>query len=127
MQRAEALKIPEFPLLGRIRNSKVRVKDTTFSSRYAYFNSLFIIFLSDEKHVLHFIDEMKLGKGANYATELQKALLFINKIFHGITFLKLKFTENQVIINCYLDGNDFSFLFIFISTFVCLVRNEFCC
>ncbi|TYK07460.1 DNA polymerase delta catalytic subunit [Cucumis melo var. makuwa] len=33
IERAEALKIPEFPLLGRIRNSKVRVKDTTFSSR----------------------------------------------------------------------------------------------
>lgn len=25
--------IPEFPMLGRIRNSRVRVKDTTFSSR----------------------------------------------------------------------------------------------
>lgn len=33
IERAEALKIPEFPILGRIRNSKVRVKDTTFSSR----------------------------------------------------------------------------------------------
>ncbi|XAR73141.1 DNA-directed DNA polymerase [Bertholletia excelsa] len=33
IQRAEALGIPEFPILGRIRNSRVRVKDTTFSSR----------------------------------------------------------------------------------------------
>ncbi|PWA70694.1 DNA polymerase delta catalytic subunit [Artemisia annua] len=33
IQRAETLKITEFPLLGRIRNSRVRVKDTTFSSR----------------------------------------------------------------------------------------------
>ncbi|XP_022132709.1 DNA polymerase delta catalytic subunit [Momordica charantia] len=33
IERAEALKIAEFPILGRIRNSKVRVKDTTFSSR----------------------------------------------------------------------------------------------
>ncbi|XLT31834.1 hypothetical protein S245_063124, partial [Arachis hypogaea] len=31
--RAQALKIAEFPILGRIRNSRVRVKDTTFSSR----------------------------------------------------------------------------------------------
>ncbi|KAG9457177.1 hypothetical protein H6P81_001685 [Aristolochia fimbriata] len=33
IERAEALKIPEFPILGRIRNSRVRIKDTTFSSR----------------------------------------------------------------------------------------------
>ncbi|KVH87702.1 hypothetical protein Ccrd_025014 [Cynara cardunculus var. scolymus] len=33
IQRAETLGITEFPLLGRIRNSRVRVKDTTFSSR----------------------------------------------------------------------------------------------
>ncbi|KAJ6819957.1 putative DNA polymerase delta catalytic subunit [Iris pallida] len=33
IERAEALKIPEFPLLGRVRNSRVRVRDTTFSSR----------------------------------------------------------------------------------------------
>ncbi|KAM7523503.1 hypothetical protein LguiA_013405 [Lonicera macranthoides] len=33
IQRAEALGIAEFPILGRIRNSRVRVKDTTFSSR----------------------------------------------------------------------------------------------
>ncbi|URD93395.1 DNA polymerase [Musa troglodytarum] len=33
IERAEALKIGEFPLLGRIRNSRVRVRDTTFSSR----------------------------------------------------------------------------------------------
>ncbi|KAE9449729.1 hypothetical protein C3L33_18376, partial [Rhododendron williamsianum] len=33
LQRAEVLGIPEFPMLGRIRNSRVRVKDTTFSSR----------------------------------------------------------------------------------------------
>ncbi|CAL5368804.1 unnamed protein product [Camellia sinensis] len=33
IQRAEVLGIPEFPMLGRIRNSRVRVKDTTFSSR----------------------------------------------------------------------------------------------
>ncbi|OVA06886.1 DNA-directed DNA polymerase [Macleaya cordata] len=33
IERAEALKIAEFPILGRIRNSRVRVKDTTFSSR----------------------------------------------------------------------------------------------
>ncbi|GFY91305.1 DNA polymerase delta subunit 1 [Actinidia rufa] len=32
-RRAEALGIPEFPMLGRVRNSRVRVKDTTFSSR----------------------------------------------------------------------------------------------
>ncbi|XP_072080950.1 DNA polymerase delta catalytic subunit-like [Arachis hypogaea] len=32
-KRAQALKIAEFPILGRIRNSRVRVKDTTFSSR----------------------------------------------------------------------------------------------
>ncbi|XP_058089815.1 DNA polymerase delta catalytic subunit isoform X2 [Magnolia sinica] len=33
IERAEALKIAEFPILGRIRNSRVRIKDTTFSSR----------------------------------------------------------------------------------------------
>ncbi|MED6216570.1 DNA polymerase delta catalytic subunit [Stylosanthes scabra] len=33
IERAQALKIAEFPILGRIRNSRVRVKDTTFSSR----------------------------------------------------------------------------------------------
>ncbi|GMH07696.1 hypothetical protein Nepgr_009536 [Nepenthes gracilis] len=33
IQRAEALGITEFPILGRIRSSRVRVKDTTFSSR----------------------------------------------------------------------------------------------
>ncbi|XP_059624479.1 DNA polymerase delta catalytic subunit isoform X2 [Cornus florida] len=33
IQRAETLGIAEFPMLGRIRNSRVRVKDTTFSSR----------------------------------------------------------------------------------------------
>lgn len=33
IQRAEALGIPEFPMLGRVRNSRVRVKDATFSSR----------------------------------------------------------------------------------------------
>ncbi|KAK6922792.1 DNA-directed DNA polymerase, family B, exonuclease domain [Dillenia turbinata] len=33
IQRAETLGIAEFPILGRIRNSRVRVKDTTFSSR----------------------------------------------------------------------------------------------
>lgn len=33
IQRAEVLGIAEFPLLGRVRNSRVRIKDTTFSSR----------------------------------------------------------------------------------------------
>lgn len=33
IQRAEVLSIAEFPIIGRIRNSRVRVKDTTFSSR----------------------------------------------------------------------------------------------
>ncbi|KAI3451580.1 hypothetical protein Pfo_008245 [Paulownia fortunei] len=33
IQRAEALGIAEFPILGRIRNSRVRIKDSTFSSR----------------------------------------------------------------------------------------------
>ncbi|KAL9313895.1 hypothetical protein ACSQ67_019347 [Phaseolus vulgaris] len=33
IERAANLKIAEFPILGRIRNSRVRVKDTTFSSR----------------------------------------------------------------------------------------------
>ncbi|PUZ44005.1 hypothetical protein GQ55_8G053400 [Panicum hallii var. hallii] len=33
IERAEVLKIVEFPFLGRIRNSRVRVRDTTFSSR----------------------------------------------------------------------------------------------
>ncbi|KAK7334608.1 hypothetical protein VNO80_26368 [Phaseolus coccineus] len=33
IERATNLKIAEFPILGRIRNSRVRVKDTTFSSR----------------------------------------------------------------------------------------------
>ncbi|KAA3486830.1 DNA polymerase delta catalytic subunit [Gossypium australe] len=32
-RRAQTLGIAEFPILGRIRNSRVRVKDTTFSSR----------------------------------------------------------------------------------------------
>ncbi|RZC54248.1 hypothetical protein C5167_013107 [Papaver somniferum] len=32
-RRAAALKITEFPILGRIRNSRTRVKDATFSSR----------------------------------------------------------------------------------------------
>ncbi|GKV21576.1 hypothetical protein SLEP1_g31546 [Rubroshorea leprosula] len=33
IERAQTLGIPEFPILGRIRNSRVRVKDTMFSSR----------------------------------------------------------------------------------------------
>ncbi|XP_068330245.1 DNA polymerase delta catalytic subunit [Pyrus communis] len=33
IQRAETLGIAEFPILGRIKNSRVQVKDTTFSSR----------------------------------------------------------------------------------------------
>ncbi|XP_076949772.1 DNA polymerase delta catalytic subunit-like [Bidens hawaiensis] len=33
IERAETLKIVEFPILGRIRNSRTRVRDTTFSSR----------------------------------------------------------------------------------------------
>ncbi|KAL4323409.1 hypothetical protein GQ457_11G012850 [Hibiscus cannabinus] len=33
IERAQALGIAEFPILGRIRNSRVCVKDTTFSSR----------------------------------------------------------------------------------------------
>ncbi|XP_031279112.1 DNA polymerase delta catalytic subunit [Pistacia vera] len=33
IERAQTLGIAEFPMLGRIRNSRVRVKDTTFSSR----------------------------------------------------------------------------------------------
>ncbi|TKY73810.1 DNA polymerase delta catalytic subunit [Spatholobus suberectus] len=33
IERAANLKIAEFPILGRMRNSRVRVKDTTFSSR----------------------------------------------------------------------------------------------
>ncbi|KAG5121977.1 hypothetical protein JHK84_040317 [Glycine max] len=33
IKRVVNLKIAEFPILGRIRNSRVRVKDTTFSSR----------------------------------------------------------------------------------------------
>lgn len=33
VERAQTLRIPEFPILGRVRNSRVRVKDTTFSSR----------------------------------------------------------------------------------------------
>lgn len=33
LERAKVLGIAEFPLLGRISNSRVRVKDTTFSSR----------------------------------------------------------------------------------------------
>ncbi|KAE7998367.1 hypothetical protein FH972_002919 [Carpinus fangiana] len=33
IERAETLGIAEFPILGRVRNSRVRVKDTTFSSR----------------------------------------------------------------------------------------------
>ncbi|CAL9181445.1 unnamed protein product [Musa hybrid cultivar] len=36
IERAEALKIGEFPILGRIRNSRVRVRDTMFSSRLQY-------------------------------------------------------------------------------------------
>ncbi|XLS77708.1 hypothetical protein HN51_061933 [Arachis hypogaea] len=31
--KSSSLEIAEFPILGRIRNSRVRVKDTTFSSR----------------------------------------------------------------------------------------------
>lgn len=34
IERAETLGIPEFPILGRIRNSRVRIIDTTFSSRH---------------------------------------------------------------------------------------------
>ncbi|KAG5116909.1 hypothetical protein JHK84_043022 [Glycine max] len=34
LARATNLKIAEFPILGHIRNSRVRVKDTTFSSRW---------------------------------------------------------------------------------------------
>ncbi|XP_019162710.1 PREDICTED: DNA polymerase delta catalytic subunit [Ipomoea nil] len=33
IRRAEALGMVEFPILGRVRNSRVRVKETTFSSR----------------------------------------------------------------------------------------------
>ncbi|KAG0494350.1 hypothetical protein HPP92_005344 [Vanilla planifolia] len=33
IERAEVLKIAAFPILGRVRNSRVRVRDTTFSSR----------------------------------------------------------------------------------------------
>ncbi|XP_078434058.1 DNA polymerase delta subunit 1 [Wolffia australiana] len=33
IERAESLGIAEFPVLGRIRNSRVRIRDTTFSSR----------------------------------------------------------------------------------------------
>ncbi|KAH9668771.1 DNA polymerase delta catalytic subunit [Citrus sinensis] len=33
IERSQTLGIAEFPILGRIRNSRVRVKDTTFSSR----------------------------------------------------------------------------------------------
>ncbi|VFQ91089.1 unnamed protein product [Cuscuta campestris] len=33
IRRAEVLGMAEFPILGRIRNSRARVKDTTFSSR----------------------------------------------------------------------------------------------
>ncbi|KAK9111468.1 hypothetical protein Scep_018987 [Stephania cephalantha] len=33
IERAEVLKVAEFPILGRIRNSRVRVRDATFSSR----------------------------------------------------------------------------------------------
>ncbi|XP_073013443.1 DNA polymerase delta catalytic subunit [Typha latifolia] len=33
IERAEVLKIADFPILGRIRNSRVRVRDTTFNSR----------------------------------------------------------------------------------------------
>ncbi|KAL8473507.1 hypothetical protein ACS0TY_030371 [Phlomoides rotata] len=33
IQRAEVLGMAEFPILGRIRNSRVRIKDTSFSSR----------------------------------------------------------------------------------------------
>ncbi|KAK8958305.1 DNA polymerase delta catalytic subunit [Platanthera guangdongensis] len=33
IERAEALKIVGFPILGRVRNSRVRVRDATFSSR----------------------------------------------------------------------------------------------
>ncbi|XP_020588039.1 DNA polymerase delta catalytic subunit [Phalaenopsis equestris] len=33
IERAEALKIAGFPILGRVRNSRVRIRDTTFSSR----------------------------------------------------------------------------------------------
>ncbi|KAJ7521254.1 hypothetical protein O6H91_19G043900 [Diphasiastrum complanatum] len=33
IERAQVLKIGDFPLIGRIRNSRVRVRDTSFSSR----------------------------------------------------------------------------------------------
>ncbi|XP_012827632.1 PREDICTED: DNA polymerase delta catalytic subunit-like isoform X1 [Erythranthe guttata] len=33
IERADVLGIAEFPMLGRIRNSSVSIKDTTFSSR----------------------------------------------------------------------------------------------
>ncbi|KAG5067189.1 hypothetical protein JHK86_010920 [Glycine max] len=39
IERALNLKIAEFPILGRIRNSRVRVKDTTFSSRFCIASS----------------------------------------------------------------------------------------
>lgn len=38
-QRAENMGIAEFPILGRVRNSRVRVRDTTFSSRWFTLNS----------------------------------------------------------------------------------------
>lgn len=52
-QRAEALKIAEFPILGRIRNSRVRVKDTTFSSRWVNdFHYFFILSIKMSVNVL---------------------------------------------------------------------------
>ncbi|CAK9268862.1 unnamed protein product [Sphagnum jensenii] len=33
IERAETLKVNEFPILGRIRNSRLRIRDTSFSSR----------------------------------------------------------------------------------------------
>ncbi|EPS73778.1 hypothetical protein M569_00978, partial [Genlisea aurea] len=42
IQRAEVLGIAEFPILGRIRNSRVRVKDATFSSRHEFLPRLYL-------------------------------------------------------------------------------------
>lgn len=38
-QRAAALGIEEFPLLGRVKNSRVRMRDSTFSSRFSWLMS----------------------------------------------------------------------------------------
>jgi hypothetical protein len=35
LQRAQTLHVSEFPILGRIRNSRLRMKDASFNSRYA--------------------------------------------------------------------------------------------